>query len=156
VATLHAVNEAIVQRSVHVRMMSFCVAIDGHFLTSYPADGLIVSTPTGSTAYNLSVGGPIIDPNVQALTLSALAPHTLSARTLILRPDSQIDLQIDGEGDAILSADGQTRLHVLPGDTVRIGKSSRVTNLVSVEPNDFLIKLHKRLFWSQNMLGEAN
>ena len=111
------------------------------------------SSPTGSTAYNLSVGGPIVDPNVQALTLSALAAHTLSARTLVLRPDSEIRLQIDGEGDAVLSADGQTRLHVFPGDVVKIGKSPRVANLVSVEPDDFLIKLNKRLFWSQTVLG---
>ena len=153
VATLHAVNEAILQRSVNERMMSFRVTVDGHHLTSYPADGIIVSTPTGSTAYNLSVGGPIVDPNVQALTLSALAAHTLSARTLVLKPDSEIQLQIDGEGDAVLSADGQTRLHVFPNDVVRVHKSSRVANLVSVDPNDFLIKLNKRLFWSQTVLG---
>lgn len=153
IATLHAMNEAILQRSVNVRMLSFHVTLDGHFITSYPADGIIVSTPTGSTAYNLSVGGPIIDPNVQALILSALAPHTLSARTLVLRHDSEIRLHFESDGDAVLSADGQTRLHVLSGDIVRITKSPRVTNLVSVEKDDFLIKLGRRLFWSHSILG---
>jgi NAD+ kinase len=155
VATIHAVNEVILQRSVTARMMTFHVSIDGHLLTSYPADGIIIATPTGSTAYNLSVGGPIIDPRVQGLVLTALAPHTLSARPLVLSQGSEIQLTIKSDGDAVLSADGQTRLHILSGDLIRVRKSPRVTNLVSVEPDDFLIKLGRRLFWSQSLFGDA-
>ncbi len=155
VTTIHAVNEAILQRSVTARMMTFHVSIDGHVLTSYPADGIIVSTPTGSTAYNLSVGGPIVDPRVKALVLTALAPHTLSARPLVLAEGSEIQLTVQSEGDAVLSADGQTRLHILSGDIIRVKKSPRVTNLVAVEPDDFLIKLGRRLFWSQSLFGDA-
>jgi NAD+ kinase len=155
VTTIHAVNEAILQRSVTARMMTFHVSIDGHVLTSYPADGIIVSTPTGSTAYNLSVGGPIVDPRVKALVLTALAPHTLSARPLVLAEHSEIQLTVRSEGDAVLSADGQTRLHILSGDVIRVKKSPRVTNLVAVEPDDFLIKLGRRLFWSQSLFGDA-
>jgi NAD+ kinase len=155
VTTIHAVNEAILQRSVTARMMTFHVSIDGHVLTSYPADGIIVSTPTGSTAYNLSVGGPIVDPRVKGLVLTALAPHTLSARPLVLAEHSEIQLTVRSEGDAVLSADGQTRLHILSGDVIRVKKSPRVTNLVTVEPDDFLIKLGRRLFWSQSLFGDA-
>jgi NAD+ kinase len=155
VATLHALNEVILQRSATGRMITLLVSVDGHVLTSYPADGVIISTATGSTAYNLSVGGPILDPRVEALILSALAPHTLSARSLVLRHDSEIRLAIDSEGDVVLSADGQRRLHILSGDVVRVTRSPRVTNLLSIEPDDFLIKLGKRLFWSQGLMGDA-
>jgi NAD+ kinase len=153
VATLHALNETVVQRTVNAPMLTFKVTVDGYTLTSYPADGVIVSTPTGSTAYNLSVGGPIVDPTVQVLMLSAIAPHTLSARNLILSPDSEIGLSLEEiHGDCVLSADGHARLHILQGDEVRVRRSKRVTNLVKVEKDDFLIKLGKRLLWSKGLL----
>jgi len=154
VATLHALNEITLQRDVTARMMTFRVWIDDHLLTSYPADGVLVATPTGSTAYNLSAGGPILDPNVQALVLTAIAPHTLSSRPLVVRPESVIRLRVTSHGDAVLSADAHTRLHILAQDEVRVTKSTRVTNLVTVDQSDFLVKLGRRLLWSKGMLGE--
>lgn len=156
VASIHALNEMVLQREVMMRMMTFEVNVNNHRLTSYPADGVMVSTPTGSTAYNLSTGGPICDPQVQALVLTALAPHTLSARPLVLNPDSEILLNVSTQGDAVLSADGQVRLHILSGDQVRVVKSPRVTNLLTVDKDDFLVKLGNRLFWSQSILGELS
>lgn len=153
VAELPALNEAAVQRAITARMMTFRIQVDGQVLTSYPADGVIVATPTGSTAYNLSAGGPIMDPKVEALVLTAIAPHTLNARTLVLHSDAEVVLQVRSEGDAVLSVDGQKRLHMLNGDEVRVRRSSRVTNLVMVEKNDFLIKLGQRLLWSQGLIG---
>ena len=154
VTTLHLLNEMALQRAVSTRMLVFSIEVDGRHLTSYPADGVLVSTPTGSTAYNLSAGGPILDPNVQALILTAMAPHTLSARPLVLRPDSVIRLTMQTEGDAVLSADGQKRLHLLSGDLVEVTRSERVTKLVCVDPHDFLQKLAERLFWSYSILGD--
>lgn len=154
VARVSALNEAVLQRDVSTRMMTFRVIVDGHVLTSYPADGVIVATSTGSTAYNLSAGGPILDPQVQALVLTAIAPHTLASRTLIVRPESEILLQIRSHGDAVLSADGQTRLHLLSADEVRVTRSSKCANLVRVGKNDFLDKLGSRLLWSQGMIGD--
>lgn len=156
VTSIHALNEMVLQRAVTVRMMTFEVVVNGHRLTGYPADGVIVATPTGSTAYNLSAGGPICDPQVQALVLTALAPHTLSARPLVLNQDSEVRLKVSTEGDAVLSADGQVRLHILSGDEIRVVRSPRVTNLVTVEKDDFLMKLGDRLFWSQSILGELS
>lgn len=156
VASIHALNEMVLQREVMVRMMTFEVVVNGHRLTSYPADGVMVSTPTGSTAYNLSAGGPICDPQVQAMVITALAPHTLSARPLVLNPESDILLRVSTNGDAVLSADGQVRLHILSGDEVRVMRSPRVTNLITVEQDDFLVKLGNRLFWSQSILGEIS
>jgi len=155
VASLHSLNEMALQRAITTRMLVFSVEVDGHHLTSYPADGVMVSTPTGSTAYNLSAGGPIVDPGVQAMILTAIAPHTLSARPLILRPDSEVKLTVQSEGDAILSADGQTRLHLLSGDLVRVTRSPRITRLLCVDPKDFLRKLAQRLFWSFSLLGDT-
>ena len=156
IATLQALNEAVLQRSVNSRMLTFDVRIDGYDLTRYPADGIILSTPTGSTAYNLSAGGPIMDPYAEAICLVPLSPHTLAARPLILSPGREITLTVQqGDGDSVLSADGMQRLHVLAGDVVRVRRSPRVTNLICVEKDDFLIKLGRRLLWGQNLLGEG-
>lgn len=147
VAVLHALNEIALQRSIEARMMTFEVLIDGLQVASYPADGVLVSSPTGATAYNLSVGGPIVEPTVELILVTALAPHTLSARPLILNPDAEVILNVRTEGDAVFSADGQTRLHLLTGDSIRITRSPRVTRLVSVDRQDFLHKIAERLFW---------
>ena len=154
VATIHTLNESILQRIVTDRMLTFEVDVNGHKLTSYPADGVMVSTPTGSTGYNLSAGGPVVDPTVEALIVVALAPHTLSARPLVLRADSVVRLCLESGGDAVLSGDGQTRLHLLAGDFVEIRRSTRTTNLVTIQNEDFLHKLRDRLFWSQSILGK--
>ena len=152
VATLHSLNESVLQRAATTRMLNFEVIVDGHTLTSYPADGVMVATPTGSTAYNLSAGGPIVDPRNQVLLLTAVTPHTLSARPLVLMPTAQIELRIETRGDAVLSCDGQSRLQLLSGDMVRIRRSDRVTRLVSVDEDDFLDKLTTRLLWSQHVV----
>ena len=155
VAEIHALNEIVLQRDVTARMMIFEVNVDGRDLTSYPADGVILSTPTGSTGYNLSAGGPIMDPKVEAFLLTPVSPHTLSARSLILHPNSVVNLTVGSRGDAVLSADGQIRLHILSGDEVSITKSPRVTNLVTVEKDDFLIKIGQRLFWNPSLLEDS-
>ncbi len=155
IATIHSLNEVVVQRSVTAQMMTFRVTVDGKELASYPADGVMVATPTGSTAYNLSAGGPIMDPKLEAMIFTAIAPHTLSARPLVLSPDSDIHFEVTADGEAVLSADGQTRLHLLTRDEIRVTKSPRVTNLLCVDKDDFLIKLGERLFWSRSLFGES-
>ncbi len=150
VATLHSLNEAVVQRSATTRILTFDVRVDGTQLSRYPADGVMVSTPTGSTAYSLSAGGPIVDPQVNGLLITAIMPHTLSARPFVVRDSAVIDIQIETRGDAVLSCDGQSRLHLLSGDSVRVTKSPRVTRLVSVDDNDFLSKLANRFQWSKS------
>lgn len=154
VATMHALNEAALQRAATTRMLTFQVKVDKHRLTRYPADGIIVATPTGSTAYNLSAGGPIVDPRLAALLVTAITPHTLSSRPLVLSPDSTIELRITTRGDAVLSCDGQSRLHLLNGDMVRLTRSPRVTRLISIEEDDFLLKLAERLLWSRGLIHD--
>lgn len=147
VATLHALNEVAVQRHIAARMLFLQLRVDWQEITTYPADGVIVATPTGSTAYNLSAGGPVVDPRVQAMILTPIAPHTLGARPLVLSPDSRIEFTVRLQGDAMLSADGQWRLNTLTGDEVVVTRSERVTRLVQVDRSDFLVKLRDRLLW---------
>lgn len=149
VATLHSLNETAVQRSATTRMLTFDTRVNGRQLSRYPADGVMISTPTGSTAYALSAGGPVVDPGMEAILITAIMPHTLSARPLVLRSDSLVEVSIETRGDAVLSCDGQSRLHLLSGDLVRVTKSPRITRLVSVDENDFLDKLSERLQWNQ-------
>lgn len=151
VATLHSLNEAVVQRAATARMLYFEVKVDGQELTRYPADGVIVATPTGSTAYNLSAGGPICDPNLDAIILTAANPHTLSARPLVLRSASVVDIRVETRGDVILSCDGQGRLAMVSGDRVQVRRSPHVTRLVSVDDSDFLSKLTEKLLWSHHV-----
>lgn len=155
VASLHSLNEAVVQRSATARMLYFEVKVDGHELTRYPADGVLVATPTGSTAYNLSAGGPICDPNLDAMILTAANPHTLSARPLVLRPNSEIDIRVETRGDVILSCDGQGRLAMISGDHVRVRRSEYHTRLLMVDDADFLVKLKEKLLWSQHVAEGA-
>lgn len=154
IASLHSLNEAALQRAATTRMLTFEVVVDGHALAEYPADGVMVSTPTGSTAYNLSAGGPIIAPDLEAMVLTAIMPHNLSTRPLVLSPDSVLELAVDTRGDAVLSCDGQSRLHLLAGDRLRIQRSERVTRLVAFEEKDFLRKLAHRLKWSQGVVHD--
>lgn len=149
VATLHSLNEVAVQRSATTRILTFEVHVNERLLSRYPADGVLVATPTGSTAYNLSAGGPVIDPDLDTMVITALLPHTLAARPLVLRPDAVIDIAIESQGDAVLSCDGQSRLHLLTGDRVRVTKSDRVTRLIQVDDQDFFEKLSERFEWSK-------
>jgi NAD+ kinase len=147
VATLHALNEVAVQRHMAARLLFLTLKVDWQEITMYPADGVMVATPTGSTAYSLSAGGPVVDPRVQAMILTPVAPHTLAARPLVLSPESRIEFMVQIQGDAMLSADGQWRLNMLTGDEVVITRSERVTRLVQVDRSDFLLKLRERLLW---------
>ena len=149
VATLHSLNESVVQRSATSRMLTFDVHVDGDVVSRYPADGVMVSTPTGSTAYNLSAGGPVVDPRLEAMVMTAILPHTLSARSLILRAESEVEIKVESREDAVLSCDGHSRLHLLSGDFVRVTKSERYVNLICVSKHDFFEKLADRLQWSQ-------
>ncbi|MBN8691046.1 MAG: NAD(+)/NADH kinase [Armatimonadetes bacterium] len=141
IAEFHALNEAVVQRAATTRMLEFEIFVDNQFLTQYPADGIIVSTPTGSTAYNLSAGGPIVDPKLEVILLSAITPHTLSARPLVFGSNSTIEIRVETRGDAILSCDGHDRVEMFSGDRVIVTKSDRTIRLVQVDDQDFLNKV---------------
>ncbi len=147
IATLHCLNEVVVQRLATTRIITFDLSVNGQRITEFPSDGVMVATPTGSTAYSLSAGGPILEPSMQAILAVCLLPHTLNARPLVLDRDAVLEIGLDSS-EAVLSADGASRLHLLQGDRVRVTRSDRITRLARLSEHDFLSKLSSRFQWS--------
>ncbi len=133
----HALNEVVVERGATSTTVSIEVAIDGVYFHTYPADGLIVATPTGSTAYSLSARGPIVDATHRVLLLTPVSPHLLFDRSMVLQPSSTVDLTVRGHRDARLSVDGRTVASLTEGDTVSCTVSPREVRLITVAPRNF-------------------
>ena len=116
--TWTALNEAVIEKQEAGHTVRLLVRIDGAPFTSYAADGLIIATPTGSTAYSLSARGPVVSPKHRALLLTPVSPHMLFDRSLVLDPDEQVEIEVIGHRPATLSIDGQTAASLAEGDTV--------------------------------------
>lgn len=135
--TLLVLNEAVLEKVSMGHTVRLRVIIDGRFFTSYVADGLIVATPTGSTAYALSARGPIVAPNHRALLLTPVSPHMLFDRTLVLEPSAEIRLEVDGGRPATLSLDGRNLMTLAAGDAMVCTAAPRPARLVSFGQRDF-------------------
>ena len=124
--------------------------LNGEYLTSYWADGLIVSTPTGSTGYSLSCGGPVLTPNVESLVITPMAPHNLNARPLVITDDMEIELRISGrEEQFLISLD--SRISAVSKDTiVRIKKSPFTISIIEFKEESFLNTIRKKLLWGED------
>ncbi len=116
----HGLNEIVIEKQALGRTVRLGVSIDGDFFTSYVADGLILATPTGSTAYSLSARGPIVAPSHRALVMTPVSPHTLFDRSLVLGPSSVVVVEVLGDRDAAISIDGQEQGRLEVGATVRV------------------------------------
>lgn len=143
--TVHALNDIVVERSPGQTTVRIGVTIDGKRFTSYPADGLIVSTPTGSTAYALSARGPIVFPTHEALQITPVSPHMLFDRSLVLGPESVVELTIEGHRAAIVSVDGHTMATMQPGEMITCTRSPRTARLVTFDTRDNLAVLKSKL-----------
>ncbi len=146
-----AFNEIAVHKWNNARLVRFETYIDGHHVNSQRSDGLIVSTPTGSTAYALSCGGPILHPGLDAVVLVPACPHTLTSRPLVVHGSSRIELVI-GEGEqpeAQLSSDGAGLVELLPGDRVHISRRSEQVRLIHPPEHDYFATLRAKLLWSR-------
>jgi NAD+ kinase len=130
-------------------MITVEVTLNGEFLHSYKADGLLIATPTGSTAYNLSVGGPLLDPHVNAIVLSPVATHSLNIRPLVVQDDSKIDLKISSRnGNYMVSVDGRSQV-VNQDIQLHIERSARTIKLVRVSGQRFMRSLKDKLNWGR-------
>jgi NAD+ kinase len=147
----HVLNEIVVTRLPADSMMSIELVDERRPVCSYFGDGLIVSTATGSTAYNLSAGGPILEPSLEALVIQPLAPHTLAMRPLVLRSDRQFSLRINSAGT--LNSDGHLEGNLQPGDRVRIGPSRRTLQLIVDPKNRFYSRLRSKLHWGESSVS---
>ncbi|WP_417885174.1 NAD kinase [Zunongwangia sp.] len=145
-----ALNEIAVSRKNTTSMITVDTWLNDKYLTSYWADGLIISTPTGSTGYSLSSGGPVITPDADSLVITPIAPHNLNARPLVIKDDTKITLKVSGREDShLLSMD--SRLASLPNDTeIIITKAPYAINLVELNDNSFLQTLRKKLLWGED------
>ena len=126
-----ALNEAVVERSAEVNTIRLRVEIDGEFFTTYAVDGMIIATPTGSTAYAFSARGPIIDPTHRSLLLTPVSPHMLFDRSLVLEPSTAVELTVDGHRPATVSVDGRRIANVGDGATIRCVAAPQSAQLVT-------------------------
>ncbi len=145
-----ALNEVTVARRNTTSMITVETYLDEEYLTSYWADGLIVSTPTGSTGYSLSCGGPVITPQAKSFVLTPIAPHNLNARPLVIPDDTSIKLKITGrEKQALISLD--SRITVIDNDTeVFIKKASFTLKIIQLHDQTFLKTLRAKLLWGED------
>ncbi len=134
---LHALNEILVGRGAVARAVNVKTTIDGAFFTTYKADGLIVSTATGSTGYALAAGGPIIHPQSRDILLAPLAAHLTFDKALVIPPESQIQLQVETDHQAIISVDGQVNLPLKNGDRVQVSISPYVVRFLRAQPHTY-------------------
>jgi NAD+ kinase len=153
IAVTDAMNEIVVHRGASLRMMEFSLWIDGQFVYSQRSDGLIVSTPTGSTAYALSGGGPILHPALDAIALVPMFPHTLSSRPIVVNGDSKIRIVMGEQrgGCPELSCDGQNHLSLQTGDIIEIAKKSETLSLIHPASHNYYETCRSKLGWGSRL-----
>ena len=132
-----ALNEAVIEKTPSGHTVRLAVIVDGEFFTTYAADGLIVATPTGSTAYSFSARGPIVAPTHRCLVLTPVSPHMLFDRTLVLDPHTSLKLEVTGHRPATVSVDGRNLVELQPGDAIECTASPRTARLVTLGHHDF-------------------
>jgi NAD+ kinase len=146
----NALNDAVITKTALARMLEFDVFIDGAPVTRYRADGLIVATPTGSTAYSLAAGGPIVDPHVEALLVTPICPHMLTNRPLVVPDTARIEIDFaPAEEPVYITLDGQIGFQLKPKDRVAITKSKSRVALVSPPSKTYFEVLRSKLKWGE-------
>lgn len=147
-----ALNDVVVTKGAVARMITLQTFVNDTFLATYSADGLVVATPTGSTAYSLSAGGAIVDPACEVLLLTPICAHTLSARPLILPAEKQVKVVVTADdGDFHLQADGGETVRLRSGDAVHVFRAQERTHLIVFDPDEFYTKLRDRLLWGERV-----
>ncbi len=141
-------NDVVVSKGTLARMIELRISIQGQFVTNLRGDGVIVTTPTGSTAYSLSAGGPIINPAVQSLMVTPICPHTLTHRPLIVPATAEIEVTLTSKDDgAMATLDGQVGVAMIQGDTVEIKMSEYRTRLIRFPESSYYEVLREKLKW---------
>lgn len=146
-----ALNDAVISKNIHGRMIRINTALDGDHIATFPADGLIVATATGSTAYNLSAGGPIVDSRMSAVVLTPICPHTLYSRPLLVPAEVEITLTLGADGkaleDAAVLIDGQESSTLSRGQSLQVRRAPRDARLVRLGKLHFYERLREKLRW---------
>jgi NAD+ kinase len=149
-SSYEALNEVVVSKGDIARMAGFAVELDGKSVARFRADGVIVSTPTGSTAYTLAANGPILAPNVDALVVTPICPHLLTLRPIVVRGDASLSVRVEGVANpAQLTVDGQKTVDLRMNDEVRCRRSGHVVNLIRMSEGGFFEALRSKLSWGE-------
>jgi NAD+ kinase len=145
-----ALNEVVVSKGDIARMGEFTVELDGKKVARFRADGVIVSTPTGSTAYTLAANGPILTPDVDAMVVTPICPHLLTLRPIVVRGDASLTVRVESVPNvALLTVDGQQAFELLRGDELRCHRSSCTVKLVRLSESGFFEALRSKLSWGE-------
>ncbi|MCX7880541.1 MAG: NAD(+)/NADH kinase [Ignavibacteria bacterium] len=151
--TFYALNDFVVEKLNSSRMITISAYTNEHYIGDYRGDGLIVTTPTGSTAYSLSCGGPILSPSAKVICITPIAPHSLTYRPLVLPETNEIDLKVfSPTGKANFVADGRTTLEIQNKDMIHIKKSDYVVKLIKPVNSTYYDLLRKKLLWAANVI----
>ena len=155
--TNRVLNDVVISKSALARIIELDTRIDGRFVNSFRADGLIISTPTGSTAYNLSAGGPIVYPSMHAVVLTPICPHTLSNRPLVVPDDVTIEITLrTRDEDVALTLDGQVGFQMLAGDRVLVRRSRTTFNLLQPPNRNYFEVLRGKLHWGAKVVNRES
>ena len=150
ISSFLALNDVVLNKGAIARILDFDVLVDGRFISTYKSDGLIVSTPTGSTAYSLAAGGPIVAPSVEAFIVTPICAHTLTNRPLVLRDTAQIEVVVKSQREAAyLTVDGQVGLAAHSEDIVRLRKAASCVEIVQPPSKDYFQILRQKLKWGE-------
>jgi len=150
-------NDAVINKGALARIIDLRVSIDGRFLTTFRGDGLIISSPTGSTGYNLSAGGPILYPNLEALIVTPICPFTLTHRPIIVPDTSVIEIKMGENSEEVtLTFDGQVGFDLMDNDRVIVSKSEEKLKLIKSPAQDYFDILRTKLKWGESSYNDAN
>jgi NAD+ kinase len=144
-----ALNDMVITKSAMSRIISLAVSVEGAYATAYRADGLIISTPTGSTAYSLSAGGPILFPSADAIVLTPICSHTLTNRPIVLPASHRIEVTVQSDQEIMLTIDGQVGVGLRERDVVEVAKARAPMRLVRFPQKDFFSVLRTKLKWGE-------
>ena len=156
IATADALNDVVLHPGQFIHMLQFEISVDGVFVTSQRSDGVIVSTPTGSTAYSLSGGGPILHPTLDAIVIVPMNPHTLSSRPIVVAGDSAISIMVGehNRAEPMVTCDGHSHVDVQTGDEICIRKKPHLLKLLHPLDYNFYERCRSKLGWGGHLLKE--
>jgi NAD+ kinase len=150
IETQRVLNEVVINKGALARMIELELGIDAEFVCRYRADGLIVASPTGSTAYSLSAGGPIVHPGVESFIITPICPHTLSDRPVVVRDSSSIEIRLSGSTESVfLTLDGQKGIPLQATDRVRISRAKELLKLIQPPKKSYFEILRNKLKWGE-------
>ncbi|MCZ7601743.1 MAG: NAD(+)/NADH kinase [Melioribacteraceae bacterium] len=149
---LYAINDLVIDKGRWQKMIELTVKVDDHYVSTFSADGIIIATPTGSTGYSLSTGGPIVNPKADAITISPISPHTLTMRPLVLSSNQKIEISVRSPYESVqVNCDGQRVYYYQSPVTLEINKSSQPVKLIHSNSSNYFEILRNKLFWGLDL-----